>query len=97
MTDAFIFCLINDIQSLSESTPSFIKTSTGGYGRQAARPVIYEKNGSVYVIKIDSLRKQKINDFEKVHIYEMSKEYSIDLDEPLDWIFAEAIFNAGLV
>lgn len=75
----------------------FIKTSTGGYGRQAVRPIIYEKNGSVYVIKIDSLRKQKINDFEKVHIYEMSKEYSIDLDEPLDWIFAEAIFNAGLV
>lgn len=75
----------------------FIKNSTGGYGRQAARPIIYEKNGSVYVIKIDSLRKQRINDFEKVRIYEMSKEYSIDLDEPLDWIFAEAIFNAGLV
>lgn len=75
----------------------FIKTPVGGYGRQATRPVIYEKNGSVYVIKIDSLRKQKINDFEKVHIYEMSKEYSIDLDEPLDWIFAEAVLNAGLV
>ena len=40
---------------------------------------------------------QKINEFEKVHIYEMNKEYSIDLDEPLDWIFAEAVFNAGLV
>lgn len=75
----------------------FIKTPIIGYGRQAARPVIYEKNGSVYVIKIDSLRKQKINDFEKVHIYEMSKEYSIDLDEPLDWIFAEAVLKAGLV
>lgn len=75
----------------------FIKAPNGGYGRQAARPLIYEKNGSVYVIKIDSLRKQKINDFEKVHIYEMSKEYSIDLDEPLDWIFAEAVLNAGLV
>ena len=75
----------------------FIKTSGGGYGRQAARPVIYEKNGSVYIIKILSLRQQRINEFEKVHIYEMSKEYSIDLDEPLDWIFAEAVFNAGLV
>ena len=75
----------------------FIKPQTGGYGRQAVRPLIYEKNGSVYVIKIDSLRKQKINEFEKVHIYEMSKEYSIDLDEPLDWIFAEAVLNAGLV
>ena len=75
----------------------FIKTPDGGYGRQAARPVIYEKNGSVYVIKIASLRNQKINEFEKVHIYEMNKEYSIDLDEPLDWIFAEAVLNAGLV
>jgi len=75
----------------------FIKTPVGGYGRQASRPIIYEKNGSVYIMKILSLRQQRINEFEKVHIYEMSKEYSIDLDEPLDWIFAEAVFNAGLV
>lgn len=75
----------------------FIKTPVSGYGRQAARPTIYEKNGSVYVIKIDSLRKQKINEFERVHFYEMSKEYSIDLDEPLDWVFAEALLNNHLV
>lgn len=75
----------------------FIKTPGAGYGRQAARPVVYEKNGSVYVIKIDSLRKQKINEFEKVHFYEMNKVYSIDLDEPLDWIFAEAVLNNHLV
>lgn len=75
----------------------FIKTQSAGYGRQQVKPAIYEKNGSVYVIKISSLRKQKINDFEKVHFYEMNKVYSIDLDEPLDWIFAEAVLNAGLV
>lgn len=75
----------------------FIKTSGAGYGRQAARPIIYEKNGSVYVIKIDSLRKQKINEFEKVRFFEMDKVYSIDLDEPLDWIFAEAVLNNHLV
>lgn len=75
----------------------FLKSNLSGYGRQQAKPAIYEKNGSVYVIKISSLRKQKINDFEKVHFYEMNKVYSIDLDEPLDWIFAEAVFNAGLV
>lgn len=75
----------------------FIKTPGAGYGRQAARPAIYEKNGSVYVIKIDSLRKQKINEFEKVRFFEMDKIYSIDLDEPLDWIFAEAVLNNHLV
>lgn len=75
----------------------FIKTQFPSYGRQAARPAIYEKNGSIYVIKVSSLRKQKINDFEKVHLYKMDKVYSIDLDEPLDWIFAEAVLNAGLV
>lgn len=75
----------------------FIKSQNSGYGRQQAKPAIYEKNGSVYVIKISSLRKQKINDFEKVHFYEMDKVNSIDLDEPLDWIFAEAVLNAGLV
>lgn len=75
----------------------FIKSNSVGYGRQQVKPSIYEKNGSVYVIKIASLRKQKINDFEKVHLYEMNKVYSIDLDEPLDWIFAEAVLKAGLV
>lgn len=75
----------------------FIKSQSTGYGRQQAKPTIYEKNGSVYVIKVSSLLKQKINDFEKVRFYEMDKVYSIDLDEPLDWIFAEAVLNAGLV
>lgn len=75
----------------------FIKSQSAGYGRQQAKPAIYEKNGSVYVIKISSLRKHKMNEFEKVRFYEMDKIYSIDLDEPLDWIFAEAVLNAGLV
>lgn len=75
----------------------FIKTQNSSYGRQQAKPAIYEKNGSVYVINISSLRKQKINEFEKVLFYEMNKVYSIDLDEPLDWIFAEAVYNAGLL
>lgn len=75
----------------------FIMSQNSGYGRQQAKPAIYEKNGSVYVIKISSLRKQKINDFKKVRLYEMDKVYSIDLDEPLDWIFAEAVLNAELV
>ena len=75
----------------------FIKTQTQIVGRQTKLPDIFEKNGSVYIIKIESLRKQKLNEFEKVHFYEMSKEYSIDLDEPLDWVFAEAVLNNNLV
>ena len=75
----------------------FIKFQSTGYGRQQVKPAIYEKNGSVYVIKISSLRRQKINEFEKVHFYEMNKVYSIDLDEPLDWIFAEAVLKEGLL
>lgn len=93
-TNPYYNCyMVNDQGYLQK----FIKTPGAGYGRQAARPVIYEKNGSVYVIKIDSLRKQKINEFEKVRFYEMDKVYSIDLDEPLDWIFAEAVLNNHLV
>ena len=75
----------------------FIKPQTQMVGRQSRMPDIYEKNGSVYVIKIESLRKQKLNEFEKVHFYEMSKEYSVDLDEPLDWLFAEALLNNNQV
>lgn len=75
----------------------FIKPQTEMIGRQSQKPMIYEKNGSVYIVNVPSLRKQRMNAFEKVRFYEMDKVYSIDIDEPLDWIFAEAVLNAGLV
>lgn len=75
----------------------FIKPQTEMIGRQSQKPMIYEKNGSVYIVKITSLRKQRMNAFEKVRFFEMDKVYSIDLDEPLDWIFAEAVLNNKMV
>lgn len=75
----------------------FIQTDIKIQGRQTPFPNIYEKNGSVYVINIDSLKKHKINEFEKVLFFEMDDVYSVDLDEPLDWIIAEAILNSNIV
>lgn len=75
----------------------FIKLQTEMNGRQSKKPLIYEKNGSIYIVNVHSLRKQKMGNFEKVRYYEMNKVYSIDLDEPLDWIFAEAVLKEKML
>lgn len=75
----------------------FIKPQTEMNGRQSKKPLIYEKNGSIYIVNVHSLRKQKMGNFEKVRYYEMNKVYSIDLDEPLDWIFAEAVLKEKML
>lgn len=57
-------------------------------GRQYA-PKVFEYNGSIYLIKISSLEKNKINAFERIKKYSMTPLESLDLDTYLDWDFAE--------
>ena len=66
-------------------------------GRQSAVDRFYQKNGSVYIISVSSLKKMPMNDFTKVKFFEMPAVFSVDIDEPLDWLFAETILNNGIV
>jgi len=65
-------------------------------GRQFA-PKVFEYNGSMYVMSIDSLEKKKINEFSKVKKYVMSTLESIDLDTQLDWDFAELMIKKNKI
>tara|TARA_R110000751_G_scaffold179089_4_gene285196 strand:+ start:605 stop:1294 length:690 start_codon:yes stop_codon:yes gene_type:complete len=54
-------------------------------------PKVWALNGAVYIINPKSIIEKPIGDFQKVIKYQMDDRYSIDIDTPLDWEFAEFI------
>lgn len=70
------------------------KSKEGHYTRRQDCPIVYEYNGSIYVIKIEELINQNTMSFRNKMKYLMEDGYlSIDLDTPFDWSFAEYIAN----
>jgi N-acylneuraminate cytidylyltransferase len=63
------------------------KTSTAI--RRQDVPKVWELNGAIYIININSLKKMQINDFTKVKKYVMDEFSSHDIDSVMDWEMAE--------
>lgn len=74
-----------------------ISKGDGKITRRQEAPKCYEYNGAVYVINIDSLKAQHMNEFQKIRFYEMNDIRSVDLDTMLDWKYAELLIQEGLV
>ena len=70
-----------------------ISKGEGNYIRRQDAPKVWEYNGAVYVINVESLRKMPLGKFTRRRMYEMSAERSIDLDTPTDWLIAETIIT----
>lgn len=70
-----------------------ISKGEGNYTRRQDAPKVWEYNGAVYVINVESLRKMPLGKFTRRRTYEMSAERSIDLDTPTDWLIAETIIT----
>jgi N-acylneuraminate cytidylyltransferase len=86
-----------DIFEENEFGHLVISKGDGKITRRQDAPKCYEYNGAVYVININSLNTQHMNDFQKIRFYEMSEIHSVDLDTMLDWKYAELLINEGLV
>ena len=57
-------------------------------------PLYYRLNGSIYILEVNSVLANKgIFYDDTVFAYEMSPEYSVDIDAKLDFIVAEALMN----
>ena len=69
------------------------KSKKGDFKRNQDAPKVWELNGAVYVIKVDSLMKVQPKDFEKVIKYKMDPDSSLDIDTELDWLFAEYLIS----
>ncbi len=82
-----------------ENDKGFLQISKGDglYTRRQDVPKAYEYNGAIYVINPESLKKMPLGKFSKRIKYVMDDIHSVDLDNMIDWIFAEQIIKEGLL
>lgn len=77
-----------------EGTDGYLKPSKmGSFTRRQDCPKVYEINGAFYAINPARLKSAPISEFAKVVKYEMDERSSHDIDNPIDWIIAESLFN----
>jgi CMP-N,N'-diacetyllegionaminic acid synthase len=72
------------------------KSKSGKFTRRQDCPKVWEYNGAVYIINIQSLKQKEIVDFEKILPYEMSEQDSVDIDTPFDFELAELLLQKKL-
>ena len=70
-----------------------ISKGDGGYTRRQDAPKVWEYNGAVYVINVESLRRMPLSAFTRRRMSVMPAERSVDLDTPVDWIIAEKLIE----
>jgi len=54
-------------------------------------PVVYKRNGAIYTIRRDAFEKEHTLWPQRSIPYIMSRERSINIDEPVDWLIAEML------
>lgn len=69
------------------------RISEDSFSRRQDVPLVYKFNGAVYVMKVNSLKKNTIADFTRVKKYVMDATSSVDIDNQLDWEIAELILT----
>lgn len=69
------------------------KSKDSNFTRRQDCPIVYEYNGSIYVIKVKSLLNNDSMNFDKTIKFEMSKIHSVDIDNQFDFDFAEFLIK----
>lgn len=81
-----------------EDDDGFLQISKGDglFTRRQDVPKAYEYNGAIYVINPNSLKKSSLGQFKKRVKYVMDELHSVDLDNMIDWMFAEYLIKENL-
>lgn len=74
----------------NDSMENFIRPEIVSLGRQNL-PQYYRINGALYIIKVEYLMKCKNIYSEKSYALRMKKENSVDIDDGIDFLVAEAL------
>ena len=69
------------------------KSKEGSFTRRQDCPKVWEYNGAIYIISINSLKRMGLNRFERIIKYEMNELSSVDIDSFLDWKTAELLLS----
>lgn len=70
-----------------------ISKGDGNFTRRQDVPKVWEYNGAVYVMSVESLRKGPMSSFKRSVPSPMPAGRSVDLDSPADWLIAETVFK----
>lgn len=77
---------------MEEDQEGYLKKSkNGNFARRQDAPSVYELNGAIYVMNVQSLKNGPISSFQKVKKYLMDEWTSHDIDTELDWLVAETM------
>jgi CMP-N-acetylneuraminic acid synthetase len=71
--------------------------NAGNIHRRQDEPIIYQSNGSIYIMKVKSLEEKHYNSFRHIKKYVMQDQYSIDIDTALDWAWCEFLLEKGIL
>lgn len=69
------------------------KSKKANFTRRQDCPKVYEYNGSLYLINVNSLKTKAMSAFTKVKKYEMDELYSTDIDDLKDFEYAEFLLS----
>lgn len=70
---------------------------SSNFTRRQDAPVTYEYNGAIYVINANQMKKMPLGKFTRRVKYVMDDLHSVDLDNMIDWKFAEFIIKEDLL
>ena len=57
----------------------------------------YEINGALYVFNTANIFQKKISEMSKIKPIIMDELYSVDIDEPIDWLWCEFLLDKKYV
>lgn len=79
---------------MEENEEGFLeKSKIGKFTRRQDAPAVFELNGAIYVMNVQSLKNGPISSFQRIKKYVMDEQSSHDIDTELDWLVAETILQ----
>jgi CMP-N,N'-diacetyllegionaminic acid synthase len=73
------------------------KSKEGSFTRRQDCPKVWELNGAIYIINVNSMKSGSLSTFKRVKKYIMDEESSIDIDTTLDFKWAEFLLKGNVL
>jgi CMP-N,N'-diacetyllegionaminic acid synthase len=73
------------------------KSKEATFTRRQDCPKVWELNGAIYILNVQSLKQKHMTEFDRIVKYPMDDLTSIDIDDQIDWMFCEFLIEKGLV
>lgn len=70
-----------------------VKSKQSNAKRRQDVPKVWELNGAIYIIDVETLKEKTLDEFAKIKKYEMDEMSSHDIDTMMDWRLAEFLMN----